>query len=330
MRFSWDTWVNHCWYGRKRWIYGLWPLSLVFAAIVYLRHKAYAWGLQSSYRSPLTVVVVGNITVGGTGKTPLVIALVRYLQTQEIPVVVVSRGYGRRARCLVVVDAAMSAETCGDEPLVIYHATGAPVVVASSRVTAVRYCERHYPHHVVLCDDGLQHYALERDIEINVIDGQRGFGNGMLLPAGPLREPQSRLRSVDFIVVNGGSPRPGTTAMWLEFVGVRHLKTGQTVSVTALSTMGKWVALTAIGNPEGFFTMLRGLGLEFDTLAFPDHYFFQPSDLLPYAECLILMTQKDAVKINKESFDNIYVLEIAASLSSDFYSDFLKKLRSLL
>ncbi|MBX2824937.1 MAG: tetraacyldisaccharide 4'-kinase, partial [Gammaproteobacteria bacterium] len=179
----------------------LWPLSQLYRVITQTRRWLYRLGIFSSWKSPVPVVVVGNISVGGTGKTPLVIALVELLQTRGLNPGVVSRGYGgaKHERPLLV-DNTLSPEECGDEPLLIARRTGQPVCVCAERSLAVQYLLSKKNVNIVVCDDGLQHYALQRDLEIAVVDHERQHGNQRLLPAGPLREPVARLRSVDFVV----------------------------------------------------------------------------------------------------------------------------------
>lgn len=322
-----EKWVNRCWYQRKLPGLLLAPLSWLFALIAWSRRRAYQTGWLTCYRSSLKVIVVGNITVGGTGKTPVVLALIAWFKEQARPVAVISRGYGRLSRDLCVISAETLPQSCGDEPLLIFLTTGVPVIVASTRVEAIRYCERHFPHHVIICDDGLQHYALARDIEIAVIDGQRGFGNGRLLPAGPLREPITRLTSVDFTLINGGQlsqPR----AYILQLVPQRfvHLATGRVCSLSELQAMGRWLALTAIGNPSRFFDSLRSFDLSFDEVTFADHYLFKRDDLLAFRERLVMVTAKDAVKLRTLAFDNIYVLEVEAAIPMPFYQALLTQL----
>lgn len=320
-----EKWINDCWY-RWRWPgVVLSPLSLVFAGIVALRVKAYQWRLFKSYASTHTVVVVGNITVGGTGKTPLVIALVRQLQQQGRQVVVISRGYGRQSSGLIDIQAHTTAQECGDEPLLIFQATRAPVIVASRRIEAAQYVEQQYPHSLIICDDGLQHYALQRDVEIAVIDGQRGFGNRRLLPAGPLREPLSRLQHVDFTVVNGDNTVAiDAYTMRVCPVYVTHLSSQRTIALADLASMGPWLAMTALANPQRFFDNLRGLSLCFTQRVFPDHYFFKANDVI--SDRPIMVTCKDAVKLRGLAVDHVYVLHVQAELPTEFYQEFFKRL----
>jgi len=326
MRVMIEKWLNRCWYQRQLPGVLLSPLSRVFGVLAWGRKKAYQRGVLASYRSLLKVIVVGNISVGGTGKTPVVLALIDFFKQQAIPVAVISRGYGRVSRDLCIIDEGTVPVMCGDEPLLIFLNARVPVIVASTRVEAIRYCEIHYPKHVIISDDGLQHYALARDIEIAVIDGQRGFGNGRLLPAGPLREPLARLKSVDFTLMNGGEARLGAYAMQVLPDRVVHLKTHQSLAFQELKSMGRWVALTAIGNPTRFFNSLRALDVLFDEQIFPDHYFFKVSDLIPFKDRLVIVTAKDAVKLRALGLDNIYVLEVNAVIPAPFYDALLTQL----
>ncbi len=327
MQLFFEHLITRLWYRSKLFGQCLSPLSALFGILICLRYKAYRWGIFTSYRSVATIIVVGNISVGGTGKTPLVIALIHFLLQHNRAVVVISRGFGRVNRQLIVVNDACQAKDCGDEPLLIFQCTRVPVIVARTRLAAVKYAEQHYPGALIISDDGLQHYALARDIEIAVLDGQRGCGNGHLLPGGPLREPLSRLKYVDYTVLNGGPyAYPGAYAMDLQAQQVRQLSTHHVVAFEKLATMGQWLALTAIGNPERFFVTLQSLGLNFDKHCFPDHYLFQREDLAIFKDRLLLVTAKDAVKLHAFGFDNIYVLDVAALLPERFYQQLLEHL----
>jgi tetraacyldisaccharide 4'-kinase len=259
------------------------------------------------------VVIVGNITVGGTGKTPIVIALVEALQAQGITAGVVSRGYGAGAGVFphTVSDASTSPD-CGDEPLLIYQRTHCPCVVAPSRPAAVRTLLENFAVDVVICDDGLQHYALARDMEIAVLDARVGVGNGFCLPAGPLREPVSRLQSVDYVLYRGSDdPINGVS---YEQVCLVNLATAEQRPV-AIGAIGKSVyALAGIGQPEQFYTSLTRLGFDTEQRVFPDHYAYSATDFAGLGDKPVIMTEKDAVKCREFAGANAWYLRIDARL----------------
>ncbi|HLX23274.1 MAG TPA: tetraacyldisaccharide 4'-kinase [Usitatibacter sp.] len=309
------------------------PFSLVFMAVVALRRLAYRARLLPAWRAPVPVVVVGNVTAGGTGKTPLTLAVIEALARRGFTPGVVSRGYGRVPRGLndplgvvrVYPDVA-TPEHFGDEPVLIALRSRVPVYVSHDRPAAARALLQAHPEvDVLVSDDGLQHYALARDVEIAVVDGERRFGNGLMLPAGPLREPVSRLASVDAVVVNGGwsDSIPGSRQFAMTLGGERFvaLAGGQQLAPHefALAARGRNVAAVAgIGYPERFFDHLARLGVSAKPLAFPDHHPFQAKDLkIPGAE-IVVMTEKDAVKCAAFADARMWFLRIDAILPPDF------------
>ncbi len=279
-----------------------WPLSLVFGLVARLRRAMHARGLIRVERLPVPVVVVGNITAGGAGKTPLVIALAEALRARGFHPGIVSRGHGGAGRVEAVrpdTDPAIA----GDEPPII-AAAGFPVWIGRRRAEAGRALLAAHPScDVVICDDGLQHYALARDVEICVIDGTRGLGNGLLMPAGPLREPSSRLAEVDAVVrlvadaPRDGAPRDGrSTFMAHEPLPWRNVREPQRTDDSARFHGAGVHAVAGIGHPQRFFAMLRALGIAAVEHPFPDHHPFAAGDLDFPGATAILMTQKDAVK----------------------------------
>lgn len=272
------------------------PLSWIFCAAVALRRFAYSHGWLKTHRVPVPVIVVGNITVGGTGKTPLVIWLVEYLQRHGCRPGVISRGYGGKAQAWphdVTPDS--DPYEVGDEPVLIARRTRCPVVVGPKRVMAAQTLLAHYDCDVILSDDGLQHYALERDIEIAVIDGERRHGNRQCLPAGPLREPPQRLREVDIVVANG-SGRPGEYVMNLTGDQCRNLL-DERLQLPLSGFRDKSVhAVAGIGYPERFFNFLRKHELSITAHRFPDHHRYRAEELDFNDASPVLMTEKDAVK----------------------------------
>ncbi|HWK52938.1 MAG TPA: tetraacyldisaccharide 4'-kinase [Hyphomicrobiales bacterium] len=320
------TGLPRAWYSGAPWLALLLPLSWLYGWLAARRRRRLA---EIAYRATVPVVVVGNLTVGGTGKTPLTAALARYLQEQGRRVVIVSRGYGgQSASYPLEVDSATPVEDCGDEALLLALQVACPVVVDPVRSRAVLYAEtRHLPD-VILCDDGLQHYALARDVEIAVVDGSRGFGNGRLLPAGPLREGLERLAEVDCLVVNGTataplppSPVPSFT-MQLKTIALRALASGQPVPLAVWCRQhgkGPFHAVAGTGNPQRFFASLRALGFAIIEHAFADHQRYRPGQL-DFADGLpVLMTDKDAVKYLPHAGGRHWSVQVEVELPAAFF-----------
>jgi tetraacyldisaccharide 4'-kinase len=304
------SWLDRVWYrGASS---GVWliPFGWIFGALAALRRALYRSGMLPSFAVRVPVVVVGNLTTGGTGKTPLVIWLVEELARRGFRPGVVTRGYGGTIRHPTIVTAAMSAADCGDEPLLIAARTHRTVVVARDRVAGARLVAECGAD-VVICDDGLQHYRLRRNCEVVVVDGERRFGNGRLLPAGPLREPLSRLATVDLIAVNGGSARSGELPMRLVAGRARSLRDGEERSLDSFA--GATIhAVAAIGNPQRFFDGLRRQGLNLIEHAFADHYAFRAADLDFREPGTVLMTEKDAVKCRAFARDGWWAVPVRA------------------
>ncbi len=313
------------WYGDVAWIKLLTPIAYLYRQLSSLRRS---WlNKHRDWQSPVPIVVIGNISVGGTGKSPLVISLVEYLQQRGLKPGVVSRGYGGRSPYYPVeVNAVSSSDEVGDEPLMIYRRTGVPVVVDPDRVAAVQNLLANHDCDVVLSDDGLQHYAMPRHLEIAVIDGERGLGNGLCLPAGPLREPPSRLADVDLVVVNGASSLPAgctarlTTEMTIAPTRLVNLSTREERAVTTLA--GATVhAVAGISNPDRFFASLRSIGCTIEPHQFPDHHDFTAADVDFADDQLVIMTEKDAVKFDNQqlSGSRYWYLEVNAVLDETIF-----------
>ena len=277
----------------------LWPVSIIYLFLVKVRWLLYQHGLLKQRGFSIPVVVVGNVVVGGAGKTPLVLALIHHLQGSKVHVGIVSRGYGRITKSMLEVQTNTPASEAGDEPALIKRLTGVPVFVARNRSDGVAAMLLAYPETaVVICDDGLQHYGLARDIEIAVFDN-RGIGNGWLLPAGLLREPwpERQTRGIDLVLHTGNQPA------FAGLKGQRQLaknaldRDGNLVSLQTLKNQ-PLIALAGIANPDTFFAMLRMLGLTLtNTLVFPDHFSFFGVDFSQWSGKTVLCTQKDAVKL---------------------------------
>ncbi|MBU2955495.1 tetraacyldisaccharide 4'-kinase [Marinobacter sp. F3R08] len=329
--------VERLWYGSKRPLAFLAPLAWLYRSISETRRRA-AWeGRNASL--PVPVIVVGNITAGGTGKSPLTAWLVSELASAGWRPVILSRGYGGDAdQYPLEVTADTSASKAGDEPVMLALNTGYPVVVDPQRRRGADYALENNLGDLLICDDGLQHYKLPRDLEISVFDGQRGIGNGAMIPVGPLREPVSRLASVDFIIVNGKElsestverfadvDHPAIYSMVLEPAALIHLKSGKSGAVGDLN--GKAVkAVAGIGNPARFFGTLRALGAEVNETVFPDHHRFCPEDLIADNDEMIVMTAKDAVKCRDFAPENAWILVVEARLPDQFRDVFLDRVR---
>ncbi|NBM80274.1 tetraacyldisaccharide 4'-kinase [Proteus sp. G2659] len=309
--------IERIWSG-KSWLYILLlPFSWLYGVITLLRRFAYQKGWLASWKAPVPVVIVGNLTAGGNGKTPIVIWLVEQLIQQGFKPGVVSRGYGGKSdHYPLLLTSKTSPAMAGDEPVLIHHRTGVPVAVAPNRRDAVKALLAQHELDVIITDDGLQHYALQRDYEIVVIDGLRRFGNGWWLPAGPMRERAGRLKSVDAIIVNGGVSQGNEISMTLEGDIAVNLKTGEKKPVQQIK---KAVAIAGIGHPPRFFNSLNEKGVELiTTKAFSDHSDYSAQelqDLTPNLEPLI-MTEKDAVKCQHFAQDNWWYLPVSAELNS--------------
>jgi tetraacyldisaccharide 4'-kinase len=288
------------------------PLAGVFALIVWLRRRAYRYRVRPVYHVGVPVIVVGNITAGGSGKTPLVIWLVRHLHSLGYRPGVVSRGYGGSADRSCVVQADSDASVVGEEPLLIHYKTQAPVVIGRDRVDAARVLlARHPGIDLIVSDDGLQHYALHRDLELAVFDSMVGTGNGLPLPAGPLREPVSRLSSVDAVVsVMRGDEAKSGTGFAVRFGLGRAYRLCDPATRVALADLPQtgWLALAGIGRPQGFFDMLTRLGWQFTARAFPDHHRYCPADIP--SDARVVMTEKDAVKCLAFAHPDWWALEL--------------------
>ncbi|PDO88379.1 tetraacyldisaccharide 4'-kinase [Kosakonia pseudosacchari] len=306
------------------------PLSWLYGLVSGAIRFAYRIGLKKSWRAPVPVVVVGNLTAGGNGKTPVVIWLVEQLQQRGIRVGVVSRGYGGKAeRYPLVLTSETSTAQAGDEPVLIYQRTGAPVAVSPVRSDAVSAILALYPVQLIITDDGLQHYKLARDKEIVVVDGVRRFGNGWWLPAGPMRERASRLKSVDAIITNGGVARAGEIPMRLRPGLAVNLLTGERREVHTLTNI---VAMAGIGHPPRFFATLTECGATLQqTVALADHQALTLHDVKPLVKPgqTLVMTEKDAVKCRLFAEDNWWYLPVDAQLEGEQAQELLQELFTL-
>lgn len=330
---SFESTLTRAWL-RRGWLACLlWPLSLLFGAVALTRRTLYRSGLKQATRLDVPVVVVGNVFVGGTGKTPLAIWLVQALRRAGYTPGVISRGYGSAQAEARPVTSGSKASEVGDEPLLIAERTGCPVMVGRSRVAVGQALLKAHPEvDVIVSDDGLQHYALVRDVEI-VLSDTRGNGNGWLLPAGPLREPASRRR--DFTVCNvgaAGKAPAGAFAMQLETDQVELLKDRACRQpLASLSAAEGIAAVAGIGNPARFFATLEQAGLNFERVALPDHYDFAHNPFAAMAAAVILITEKDAVKCRAikaiKNDPRIWVVPVTARIDGALAEHIVEKLR---
>jgi tetraacyldisaccharide 4'-kinase len=325
-RFS--IWIQQQWVRISVWHILLIPLSWLFWIFINCRRKAYEFGLLKSYRPLVPLIVVGNISVGGTGKTPLVIWLVEQLRQAGYRPAVISRGYGAIKASVQAVCVDSLPTDVGDEPVLLAKRTGCPVWVGADRVAVQRELLKAHPDcNVLISDDGLQHYRMQRDIELVVVDAARGFGNGWLLPAGPLREPLARLSSVDALVYNGDQEHSVGYGMMLQAGAIHNLlEGGLTIDVAALQGL-KIHAVAGIGNPQRFFKQLQDLGLLIETHVFPDHHAFRAEDMAFGDDAPVLMTEKDAVKCAVFARSNWWYLPVDAEVDHALVDYVIHKLR---
>ena len=331
-----DAWQKEAW-----WLWLLLPISGLYGAVTSIRRRLYQKGILSSYRAPIPVMVVGNITVGGSGKTPLIIELVTYLQQQGLKVGVISRGYGGDESLMPqVVTLQSKPEEVGDEPCLIVRETGVAVAVCPNRQQAIEALLKQQPDtQLIIADDGLQHYKMQRDIEWVVVDSARGFGNKQLLPTGFLREPISRLKGTTVIYhERTDSSRAQSEeskdrlSMHLQPASLQPLIENQ----ISLCNINSVYAMSGIGYPQRFFNTLTDLGYQVEPRPKPDHHSFEVDDLLPLVDKPIVITSKDAVKIAPLVKANpqlqslsIWVLPVQAVLSPNSYLTLSKQLKVL-
>ena len=305
------------------------PPSWLYCALVRFRRLAYDRGWLKSRRPPVPVIVVGNLTVGGTGKTPLVVWLAAFLSHRGHRPGIITRGYGGRgAEWPRWVTKDCDPIEVGDEPVLLARRSGCPVVAGPDRVAAAEMLAATCGCDMIVSDDGLQHYRMERDLEILVVDALRGFGNGRCLPAGPLREPASRRYEVDLTVGNGG-PWPGGQVM--ELVPGRLVGLGDRGRFRDLSELRRQrvTAVAGIGNPERFFVLLRRHGLHLDERPYPDHHCFTREEVASWPAGPVIMTEKDAVKCESFARHNHWYLPVDARLDSGFEGLLSDKLKGI-
>jgi tetraacyldisaccharide 4'-kinase len=310
--------LNRIWYGDSPLRWGLWPISVIYLGLTRLRRTAYRLGWRPVVESPVPVIVVGNVSVGGTGKTPFVIWLAEQLKQRGRKVGIVTRGYrGKGTEWPRTVTSDSDPEEVGDEPVLLARRTGCPVVAGPDRVACVETLLRDARVDVILSDDGLQHYRLGRSFEIAVVDGARGMGNGLCLPAGPLREPVSRLQEVDATIVNGGDwGHAGVFRAAAVVTKIYHLKDGTERTLESFRKAPVH-AVAGIGNPQRFFDLLRDAGLDVEAHPLEDHAAIGLDQLTFDEPGAVLITEKDAVKCEQLKPNGVWCVVVDFQFDAD-------------
>ena len=314
------------WYSRSWIAWLLCPFSLLFWLITTVRRALFRLNLLKSYRAPVPVVIVGNLSVGGNGKTPAVIWLVQKLTKCGLNVGVISRGYGSKAKNYpLLVTPTSDPIEAGDEPVLIAARTQAPVCISPNRQQAIECLLQYAKCDVIISDDGLQHYKLQRDFELVIMDAERGLGNGFLLPSGPLRELPSRLKNVDIIITNGSENQCSDAVMTLKPQYAVNLVTK---AQRPLNEFSQATAIAGIGNPPRFFTMLQQHGIQLmETQAFQDHQSFSPELFAKFDKNRpLLMTEKDAVKCMTFAEEHWWYVQVTTEIQGEKAQQFIQKI----
>ncbi len=308
--------LERFWYEGSKLQWLLFPLQLLLLLLVQFRKWLYHLGVKRQRQSETPVWVVGNITVGGTGKTPFITWLASYLKSQQVDLVIVSRGYGGHSRDYPLdVNSQTSAQQCGDEPKMLFNRLGVPVIVDPNRSRAVALASERYKPDIVISDDGLQHYAMGRVLEFCIVDAMRGFGNRMLMPLGPLREPVGRLKSCNYVVLNGHSDQlahHANAAFSISPLELVNVQSGESIPINPSSRLpfDNCYAICGIGNPSRFQQTLDQLQFDYELHEFADHYQYTASDFTRMQDRAIIMTEKDAVKCRSFAGENWWFLKV--------------------
>ena len=320
------SFVVDSWYKKSLWLYLLYPFSLIFSYLTSLRRKRFLTNKITSFKSEVPIVVVGNLTIGGTGKTPLVKYIVTELKNKGYKPGIVSRGYGGKFKETLQVTSETPVKHTGDEAQILAK-LDVPFYIDKNRVRAVKMLSKNHDCDVIISDDGLQHYKMGRQVEIAVIDGKRRFGNNLTFPAGPLRESSKRIDTVDFIVNNSGPTEEGEYLMNISPTKFVHLKSGKSYSIENWPMHKQVHAVAGLGNPGRFFDLLDKLGFDIIRHPFPDHHNFLSSDIFYLDHLPIVMTEKDASKCKDFDNNKIWYLKIDADLNNKFIDNLDKKLK---
>ncbi|KAG1654008.1 Tetraacyldisaccharide 4'-kinase [Nymphon striatum] len=333
---SWlQQWLENVWYKGGKGKYLLLPLTGLYCAVNGFQRWKAIRNLKNKPKLPCPVIVVGNITVGGTGKTPLTVYLVKLLQKAGYKPAIITRGYGGQATSWPQsVTHESDAQQVGDEAVLMASRTQVTVFAGADRMESIEQLLKNHDCDVIISDDGMQHYKMPRDMQIAVIDGTRLLGNGLCLPAGPLREKKEKLDECDFVVVNSVNDTQELNSRWirmeLEGGSLTNINSDLSRDLTkAISDFnGVQVhAVTGIGNPQRFYKTLEQTGLKLITHSFPDHHDFKADDIKFNDELPIVMTEKDAVKCRQFAGDNVWYLPVSARLSENFDEQFLTVLK---
>ena len=325
---TYSSFVVDSWYKKSLWLYLLYPFSLLFSYLTSRRRRKYIKNKEISYKSDIPIIVVGNLTIGGTGKTPLVKYIANELANKGYKPGIVSRGYGGKFKETLQVTDETSVKETGDEAQILSK-LNFPFYIDRNRVRAVKKLTKDHDCDVIISDDGLQHYKMGRHIEIAVIDGKRRFGNNLTFPAGPLRESKNRLNSVDFIVNNSGPTEEDEYLMNISPSNFVHLKSGKSYSIDKWPMHNQIHAVAGLGNPGRFFDLLDKLGFDSIRHPFPDHHNFSSSDIFYLDHLPIVMTEKDASKCKDFDNNKIWYLTIDADVTNKFIDKLDKKLKSI-
>ncbi|MCX4029423.1 tetraacyldisaccharide 4'-kinase [Endozoicomonas sp. SM1973] len=329
------NWLVNAWYQPDRQLRWLMPLRLLYQQVIRHKRQRFLSGAEPAWQAPVPVIVVGNITVGGTGKTPLVTAMIEQLKGWGCTPGIISRGYGGKSSYYpLAVTPDSDPSVAGDEPVMLAQLTGVPVMVAPQRVAAAKGLLNQFPEtDIIVADDGLQHYPLGRDIELVVIDGARGLGNGYCLPQGPLREPPGRLKTVDFVVVNGDAPLVAITEpqqlMALVPECLVQVSSGEKRPLTrgSLDDFKQVHGVAGIGNPARFFATCESLGMQVIPHPKDDHAQLTAKDVQFDDQLPVLMTSKDAVKCRSFATAKHWSLLVAAKLPESFWRQLKEKVK---
>jgi tetraacyldisaccharide 4'-kinase len=320
--------VVDSWYNKSIWLYLLYPFSLLFSYLTSRRRRKFLKDKNKSYKSEIPIIVVGNLTIGGTGKTPLVKYIATELINRGYKPGIVSRGYGGKFKETLKVDENTSVKETGDEAQILSK-LNIPFYIDKNRVRAVDKINKNHDCDVIISDDGLQHYKMKRNIEIAVIDGKRRFGNELTFPAGPLRESIKRLDSVDFIVNNTGPTEEKEFLMNISPSEFVHLKSGKSYKIDEWPMHNQVHAVAGLGNPGRFFDLLGKLGFDIIRHPFPDHHNFLSSDIFYLDHLPIVMTEKDASKCKDFDNNKIWYLKIDADVNNKFIDKLQNKLEEI-
>ena len=332
-------WLQHQWYKKSSPHLLLRLFAALFSCLIQCRYWAYRKGILKTHWLSVPVIVVGNLTLGGTGKTPLVIFLAQELMRQGLHPAVLSRGYQGSAKIPQRVYAHSDVSIAGDEPVMMAQQLSCPIWIGRRRVEAARQLlDAHAEVDVIICDDGLQHYALARDLEVVVFDGERGVGNGLIFPAGPLREPLARLHCADIAVFNGDMVRDKALIKTLESLTsfTMRLNPADAISLndakqhrTLKSFKHQHItAIAGIGHPERFFKQLRQHDIQVNGLAFPDHHAYVQADFAELASTTLVMTEKDAVKCRHLSLGDAWYFPVTAEVSKQLVKLVMQKIKA--